>query len=237
MSNKSWIDREIELAIEQDSDNREFYETLGESVKSLQKTFSKEGITRHDTIDYIWRLMDRVPITPIEDVDREWTDTFHQPAKGHLYESIRYPYLHKDINADGTGETLYFDTRRYLEVDINVDGDDSYKIAGRLISKIAQEYTPIEFPYVPSLTQYRVYVEKFKYHTPDEDSPETFKDTFAVIKILTPDGKIVDVMRYFKYPKDGGAPIEINKSEYFSRKIAYETRANKKRDKEANNKC
>ena len=198
--------------------------------KSLQKIFERmDGIPDikfENVRDHIIDLLYDRPLTPILNVDSEW-DLPQEHEAYKFYQCNRYPSLSKRVYTDGSEK--YVDSKRYICININ---DSNENWIGGIGGRILEEMHPIIFPYMPSATPIKVFMDKFLYHKERED--DKAYDTMAVTHFMMPDETIEEVHRFFKITekKDNHENIlasveEITKNEYFFRKRAYIEREEK----------
>ena len=86
---------------------------------------------------------------------------------------------------------------------------------------------PIAFPYTVEATPTKIFMDRFNYYEYQEE--EKVYDTLSVCGIKKPDGEVIEIYRYFKL-KDGGW-VEIDKTEYFTRKNKFLNRMRKEQIK------
>lgn len=219
MSMQTWAEKEIEIAckrereasgVENDGDwdyGCACYESALKAYKSLMgddhSGFSI-GVTKH----ILNRLIDGKPLTPIEDTPDVWNNLScfgDGDDKYTSYQCNRMSSLFKDIYADGT--VRYTDIDRCYGVDIN---NPSCTFKTGLVTKIIDEMFPISMPYMPE-EPIKVYCEDFLTDKKNGDF-----DTRGVFYAVKPDGKKIEINRFFKESKDGWD--EIDDIEYNERK-------------------
>lgn len=154
------------------------------------------------------QFMNEQPLSVITGADGEWELQETTENGDKYYVSNRLDTLYKLEHPDGSIE--YNDVNRYLLLDVN-DEEKGYFIGG-LGMQIFNAMIPIEFPYFP-IGRYKVFIEDFKCH-----KDATQNDTYGVLLIRHPDGNMANVNRFFKKQHDTGEWVEINKTEYMSRK-------------------
>lgn len=163
------------------------------------------------------QLVDRNPLTPIEDKKGGWilVEGF-DPAVGNeehpeysLYRNTRRPSLYKKVMYGKKGPEITFsDINRAISVDV----DTKALRNGGMGLAVLDEMFPIAFPYEP-IGKIKIYEEKIKYH---EENAGDY-DTLGILYFRFADGRMVKVDRFFK-KKDGREFEEITKQEYLSRK-------------------
>ena len=214
MSN--WAKKEIELAIEtekeaaRNSDDWQYgaacYESAYRAFCSLLRD-DHSGMSIQITKSILNRLIDGKCMTPIEDTSGIWSDITTEGSEYCDYQCIRMSSLFKRVAPDGT--ISYSDINRVLCVDID-NPTVSYQngFATRFVDKLF----PIQMPYLPAGKPFKLFRKDFLV-----DSESGDYDTIAFLYILTPEGRKVDLYRFFK--DDGsGKLIQIGKEEYEERK-------------------
>ena len=153
------------------------------------------------------RLIDRKPLTPIEDTDDVWNDISEYDPKNPVkkYQCSRMPSLFKDVYPDGT--VKYSDVDRVICYD--VDSPRATYHNG-FINTLIDEMYPIKMPY--SGERMRVECETFLTNPKNGDY-----DTKGILLIHFSDGTMRTVNRYFKESEDSF--VEITKLEYLDRKF------------------
>ena len=153
------------------------------------------------------RLIDRKPLTPIEDTDDVWNDISEYDPKNPVkkYQCSRMYSLFKDVYPDGT--VKYSDVDRVICYDV-----DSPKATyhNGFINTLIDEMYPIKMPY--SGERMRVECETFLTDPKNGDY-----DTKGILCIHFSDGTMRTVNRYFKESEDSF--VEITKLEYLDRKF------------------
>lgn len=224
-----WAAKEVELAIAAEkaaspgTDEWKMgaicYESALRALRSLAHD-GHSGFSIQMTKSILNRLVNGQPLTPIEDTDDIWIDiTFNDGKrvfndnKKH-YQCKRMSSLFKEVAEDGT--IVYTDGERVNAV--NVDRPDTPYHNGfttRLVDKIF----PITMPYLPSSKKFKVVRDEFLVDPKNGDY-----DTVGYLYILTPDGKQIELNRYFK--EIDGQMVQIEKAEFDERKA---NRVEKKR--------
>lgn len=229
-----WAENEIELAckMEKESCQDQDYDMLSEYSAMCYDSALKMLMTLIDCDpsgyavviikDILNRLIDGLPLTPIDDTEDIWTKTSDNPAKDSgisTYVCKRLSSLFKNVNSE-TGEITYTDAGRAVGVD-----EMSGVYRSSLTTSICDDMFPIVMPYMPSSQKFKVYTEEFLY---DQDNGGDL-DTEGILYIETPTGERVEVNRFFVEPSHGCESsyhgwIEITKDEYDKRKAVYEKR-------------
>lgn len=223
MSNMlDWAKREVEIACKKENPNRkegEFdygcacYESALKAFESLCDD-GHSGFSIKMTQAILNRLLDRKPLTPIEDTDDIWNECVRHKGAPKTYQCKRMSSLFKEIYADGT--VKYNDVDSLYCVDIH-NPDIAY--SSGLVRRIIDEMFPIAMPYMPG-KPIKVYCEDFLTDKKNGDF-----DTVGVLyAIKTEDGnqERIEINRFFREPEgdEEGSWTEISKEEYYKRKEA-----------------
>lgn len=212
----SWAAKEVELAcqkekeVSEDSDEWDYGVACYESALRAYECLCRDGHSGFSiqiTKSILNRLIDGKCLTPIEDTPDIWNEVDN--GKGvKKYQCKRMSSLFKEVASDGTA--TYKDVNRVYCV--NIDAPDiSYTngLATRLVDKLF----PITMPYLPAGKKFKVVREEFLVDEKNGDY-----DTLAFLWIETPDGKKVEVNRYFKESDSTEGFTPIDKAEYEERK-------------------
>lgn len=212
----SWAAKEVELACQkekeasEDSDEWDYGVACYESALRAYECLCRDGHSGFSiqiTKSILNRLIDGKCLTPIEDTPDIWNEVDN--GKGvKKYQCKRMSSLFKEVASDGTA--TYKDVNRVYCV--NIDAPDiSYTngLATRLVDKLF----PITMPYLPAGKKFKVVREEFLVDEKNGDY-----DTLAFLWIETPDGKKVEVNRYFKESDSTEGFTPIDKAEYEERK-------------------
>lgn len=212
----SWAAKEVELACQkekeasEDSDEWDYGVACYESALRAYECLCRDGHSGFSiqiTKSILNRLVDGKCLTPIEDTPDIWNKVDN--GKGaKKYQCKRMSSLFKEVASDGTA--TYRDVNRVYCV--NIDAPDvSYTngLATRLVDKLF----PITMPYLPTGKKFKVVREEFLVDEKNGDY-----DTLAFLWIETPDGKKVEVNRYFKESDSTEGFTPIDKAEYEERK-------------------
>lgn len=212
----SWAAKEVELACQkekeasEDSDEWDYGVACYESALRAYECLCRDGHSGFSiqiTKSILNRLVDGKCLTPIEDTPDIWNEIDN--GKGaKKYQCKRMSSLFKEVASDGTA--TYRDVNRVYCV--NIDAPDvSYTngLATRLVDKLF----PITMPYLPTGKKFKVVREEFLLDEKNGDY-----DTLAFLWIETPDGKKVEVNRYFKESDSTEGFTPIDKAEYEDRK-------------------
>lgn len=196
MSNIKWAENEIRLACERENPNRkegEFdygcacYESALNAFKSLCGD-GHTGMSIGFTKQILNRLIDGMPLTPIEDTDDIWNlCSFGEDDKKKVYQCKRMSSLFKDVYPDGKIE--YHDIDRVRCYNLSAP---TVPYHSGLISRLIHDMWPIAMPYCPDGV-IEVYCEDFLTDRRNGDF-----DTVGVYHAIKPDGTRVDIHRFFK---------------------------------------
>lgn len=220
MSMYEWAKNEVEIACKKENPDRkqgEFdygcacYESALKAYKSLMED-EHSGMSFGFTRNILKRLLDEMPLTPIEDTPDIWNKVADIENKTE-YQCKRKHSLFKTVNNE-TGEITYNDVDRIICVD---EHGSSY--TNGFISRKIDKLYPLTMPYYPT-GRYYVYVTDF-----DMTAEVGCFDTICVEKVKLPDGEVKKLNLYYKEDKYGF--VEIGEDEYKTREAVY--LANKKK--------
>lgn len=216
----SWAAREVELACQKEKEASEdsgewdygvaCYESALRAYQSLCRD-GHSGFSIQITKSILNRLVDGKCLTPIEDTPNIWNDVTGECnwKEGYQkYQCKRMSSLFKEIAPDGT--VSYSDVERVCGIDIN---SPNVAFTNGFITRLVDKLFPITMPYLPSAKKFRVFREDFLVDPKNGDY-----DTMALLWIETPDGKKVEVNRYFKESDSMEGFTPIDKAEYEERK-------------------
>ena len=217
MSIYDWAEQECRLACKRenpdfDFDSNDFdygcscYKSALKAYKSLVED-EHSGMSFSFTGDILERLMRHEPLTPITDDDFKGGNCIYSDehlASMGLKSEIQCPRMSSLFRKETIdGEVTYNDLNRAYCIDIEKPSDTFSSSADNIVD----ELFPISMPYFPEKEKYKVYVQTFLADKKNGDF-----DTRGVIYLITPDGKRIDVNRY--YTERGGEMVEISKDEY-----------------------
>ena len=222
MDMKEWAVREVALACKKENPNRkdsEFdygcacYESALKAFESLLGD-GHSGFSIKMTQSILNRLIDNIPLTPIEDTKDVWDrrSCLDEDNTYICYQCNRMSSLFKQVYTNGT--VKYSNVDLCYCVDINNPNIDW---SNRQVCEIIEEYFPITMPYMPG-KPIKVYVEEFLV-----DSKNGDYDTIGILYCLKEENgeqKRVEINRFFKESEDSatGGWIEISEEEYQERK-------------------
>lgn len=217
MSMYEWAEQECRLACKQENPNFDFdsddfdygcscYKSALKAYKSLAED-GHSGMSFSFTRDILERLMRHEPLTPITDEDFESGSLIYDAddlASMGLKSEIQCPRMSSLFRKETIdGEVTYNDLDRAYCINIEKPSDTFSSNT----DKIVDELFPIKMPYLPEKGEYKVYVQTFLTDKKNGDF-----DTRGVIYLITPDGKRIDINRY--YTEKEGKMVEISKDEY-----------------------
>lgn len=213
-----WAGREVDLACNKE---REMSEKKGDeeygiacykgalrAYRSLMRDdYTGSGISI--TKGILNRLIDGKPLSPIEDTPDIWKDVSESYPKNDThkhYQCTRMPSFFKDVAPDST--TTCSDISRVYAV--NIDNPDNAYTNG-FVTRLIDKIFPITMPYFPSSQRFKVVLDEFS-----TNSANSCYDTVGSLYFVTPDGKAVELNRYFK--EVDGKMTSIKKPEFDERK-------------------
>lgn len=212
-----WAEQECRIACKKENpdfnfDSEDFdygcncYKSALKAYKSLCED-DHSGASFNFTKIILERLMDGQPLTPITDEDFEGGVSIFSDkdlASRGLKSEIQCPRMSSLFRKETIdGEVTYNDLNRAYCIDIEKPSDTFSSSADNIVD----ELFPIKMPYLPEKGKYKVYVQKFLTDKKNGDF-----DTRGVIYLITPDGKRIDINRY--YTEKNGEMVEISKDEY-----------------------
>ena len=220
MSIYNWAEQECRIACKKEKpdfnfDSEDFdygcscYKSALKAYKSLCED-GHSGASFNFTRRILERLMEGQPLTPITDEDffiecpeyhvmsNKWL------AERGLKSEIQCPRMSSLFRRETLdGKVSYSDINRAYCINIEKPSE-TYSSAK---DRVVDELFPITMPYMPEKGKYKVYCQTFLTDKKNGDF-----DTQAILYVITPDGKRVDVNRY-QTEKDGKM-VDITKEEY-----------------------
>jgi hypothetical protein len=175
------------------------------------------GFSFNVTKNILIRLMEGLPLTPIEDTEDNWNLSYKDEDGGTVYQCYRMSRLFKRVGKDGG--ISYSDVGRSYCQEIS-NPKDTYQ--GFVDGAVVDEKFPIAMPYYPKAGRYKVVVDTFASEGFEHDNEDY--NTRAALYVVTPEGDRVDVNKFFA-DKDGKF-VEITEDEYNER-LAARRRSNK----------
>ena len=226
MSNMlDWAKREVEIACKKENPNRkkgEFdygcacYVSALKAFESLTED-GHSGYSIRITKNILNRLIDGMPLTPIEDTDDIWNMSYENNNGERVYQCSRMSALFKTVHSDGSVD--YSSNDHCYCIDINNPKNTYYS---GLVRRIIHKMFPITMPYIPG--------EPIKFFCEDflTDKNNGDFDTVGVFYALKEENTAplrIALNRFFREPfkneKDSEefpGYVEISKEEYDSRK-------------------
>lgn len=210
-----WAENEVRLACERERTGSGVkegewdygcacYESALKAFKSLCED-GHSGFSIGLTKQILNRLIDGKVLTPIEDTPDIWKELIYKDENGgSVYQCKRMSSLFKTINPDGT--VKYRDNDRVVGIVIN----NGISFHDGFVSNFINEMYPITMPYIPEDQPFRVYIDDFLVDPNNGDY-----DTRAILSVVKPDGKKININRYFKESED--SLVEIDSEEYLKR--------------------
>lgn len=222
MSMKEWAEEECKIACKRENpdwDGKSFdygcscYQSALKAYKSLCDD-GHSDFSFSLTKNILIRLMNNLPLTPIEDTPDMWNEiTFQDKDETVTYQCKRMSGLFKRVHKDGT---VAYSALRYYYQEIT-NPEDTYTSG---VGNIIDEIFPITMPYYPSTEKYKIVVDTFLAEGFEGD--KTDFNTRAILYVITPEKERVEVNRY--YGEKDGHFVEITKSEYDERLKARKTK-------------
>lgn len=215
MSMTTWAEQEIKIACEREAPNRKedewdygcaCYESAYKAYKSLMED-GHSGYSIGVTKNILVRLIDGLPLTPIEDIPEIWNEvvgSFDDDAK--MYQCSRMSSLFKTIHVDGS--VTYSDVSR---VNVVYEANPNISWTNGMARDIIDEMFPITMPYYPTTEGYVLHAEDFLVDPKNGDY-----DTIGYLYAIDPNGKRIEIDRYYAEKEEGF--VEISREEYYERK-------------------
>ncbi len=212
-----WAEQECRLACKKENPNFDFdsddfdygcscYKSALKAYKSLMRD-GHSGTSFSFARNILERLMRHEPLTPIMDDDFEGGNLIYEDEdlqEMGLKSEIQCPRMSSLFRKETIdGKVTYCDVNRAYSVNIERPSDTFSSSADNIVD----ELFPIKMPYLPEKEKYKVYVQTFLTDRKNGDF-----DTRGIIYLITPDGKRIDINRY--YTEKNGEMVEISKDEY-----------------------
>lgn len=213
MSMSEWAENEVKLACKRENPDREddewdygcaCYESALKAYKCLIED-GHSGMSFGFTKNILIRLMNGLPLTPIEGSEEEWKYSFSMEDRTKVYQNKRMDSLFRNIHPDGsiTYDNLY----DYFCID--EDSGLTYSAGGT--KDVLKDYCePITFPYWPTEKKWEVHTREYLTDRKNGDF-----DTKEYLYIISPNGIRIDVNRYFGETDNGWE--EISEEEFRKR--------------------
>lgn len=215
MSMLEWAENEVKLACEKENPDKKSgewdygcacYESALKAYKSLMQD-EHSGMSFGFKRNILKRLLDEMPLSPIEDKPEVWSEVVDIVDNKTKYQCKRKSSLFKTVNNE-TGEITYDDVDRVICI-------DKYGLSytNGFITRQIDKLYPITMPYYPT-GRYYVYVTDF-----DTSAEPGYFDTIYIKKVKLPDGETKELNLFFKECDDGFVEIDIN--EYKKRQLTF----------------
>lgn len=215
-----WAKRDVEIACKRENPNRkkgEFDYGCACYVSALKafESLTEDGHSGYSigiTKNILNRLIDGMPLTPIEDTDDVWNMSYTNDNGEMVYQCNRMSALFKTVHSDGSVD--YSSNDHCYCIDINNPKNTYYS---GLVRRIIHKMFPITMPYMPG-KPIKVFCEDF---LTDKNNGDF--DTVGVFYALKEENREpirIEINRFFRKPNDNkkGNLIEISKEEYYERK-------------------
>lgn len=221
MSMLEWAKNEVAIASKRERGDKPesewdygcaCYNSAMKAFKSLLGD-DHSGLSIGITKNILNRLIDRLPLTPIEDTEEVWGEPrIDSRDKSKRYQCKRMSSLFKRVAQDGS--VTYSDIDRYYctnEENPHVSWHNGF------VAKIYNEMYPLTLPYMPNSRPDVIVCDELLTDRKNGDY-----DTLAILYIKKADGERVEVNRYFKESEVSFA--EISPEEYKERQRLHEER-------------
>lgn len=158
------------------------------------------------------KLMENIPLSPIEDKDFVISKNYNLCSDEKLKELGLKSYLQcSRLSSLFRKETLdgkisYYDINRSYFINIEKPSDTYFSNDDFL-----DEMFPITMPYTPKRNKYKIYAQTF---LTDEKNGDF--DTRGILYVITPEGEKIDINLYYAEGEDHGWK-QITKEEYDER--------------------
>ena len=220
-----WAKREIDIACKRENPNRkkgEFDYGCACYVSALKafESLTEDGHSGYSigiTKNILNRLIDGMPLTPIEDTDDIWNTSYENDNGEMVYQCNRTSALFKTVHSDGSVD--YSSNDHCYCIDINNPKNTYYS---GLVRRIIHKMFPITMPYIPG-DPIKVFCEDF---LTDKNNGDF--DTVGVFYALKEENREpirIEINRFFREPFKNEKEstefpgwVEISKEEYDSRK-------------------
>ena len=217
MSMSIWAENEVKLACKKENpdwDEKSFdygcscYQSALKAYKSICED-GHSGMSFAITRANLIRLLNELPLTPIEDTEETWNEIcgFNGDSKVKTYQCRRMSSLFKNVYEDGT--VKFNDNNRYFCIDYKTKDTFNSGFVGRLLD----EKFPIKMPYYPSSNKYKVFIDDFISEGYEADNEDY--NTRAILYCITPECERVEINRFFAEHEH--KMIEITEKEYKER--------------------
>ena len=215
-----WAKREVEIACKEENPNRkegEFdygcacYVSALKAFESLTED-GHSGCSIGITKNILNRLINGMPLTPVEDTDDVWNMPYTNDNGEMVYQCNRMSALFKTVHSDGSVD--YRSNDHCYCIDINNPKNTYYS---GLVIKIIHKMFPITMPYMPG-EPIKVYCEDFL--TDKKNGDFDTVGVFYALKTENGEQRRIEINRFFRESEDNeeGSLTEISKEEYYERK-------------------
>ena len=220
-----WAKREVEIACKRENPNRkkgEFDYGCACYVSALKafESLTEDGHSGYSigiTKNILNRLINGMPLTPIEDMDDVWNMSYRNDNGEMVYQCNRMSALFKTVHSDGSVD--YSSNDHCYCIDIN-DPKNTYYSG--LVRRIIHKMFPITMPYMPG-EPIKVYCEDFL--TDKKNGDFDTVGVFYALKEENGEPIRIEINRFFREPfknekesEEFPGYVEISKEEYDSRK-------------------
>jgi len=209
MSMTSWAENEVRIACKHENpnwDGKSFdygctcYQSALKAYKSVMED-EHSGASFGMTRMILKRLLDELPLTPIEDIPENWNEVSAlKHGADAVYQCARMSSLFKHVEKDG--RVWYSDNNRVVCIDIESTGN---RFHCSQASRIIDEMFPILMPYCPSKAP------AYIVHTVEASKDGTIYGR-GILGVDCPTGEYIEIQRYFDYTPVKN--IEITKEEF-----------------------
>ena len=200
MSMSEWAKREVEIACKRENPNRKEGKfdygcaCYASALKAFESLCEDEhsGYSIRITQSILNRLIDGMPLTPIEDTDDIWQYSFDSDDGSKVYQCSRMSALFKNVYKDGS---VTYDCNDYCYC-ISINNSSNTYSSG-LVRRIIHEMYPIKMPYMPG-KPIKVYCEDFLFDPKNGDF-----DTVGVLYAIKEDNgepKRIEINRFVREP-------------------------------------
>ena len=213
MSMSEWAKREVEIACKRENPDRKdgewdygcsCYESALKAYLSMMED-GHSGMSFGFTRNILIRLMDGLPLTPIEDKPESWNLVYEEDDGTEVYQCRRMSSLFKHSRPDGT--VTYSRTDDYYCKDVNTGMTYSGGGARQIIDRYAE---PITLPYYPSNGKYVLTTSEYLTDRANGDF-----DTKAYFNLKTPDGDTIKINEF--YGEVDGEWKQLTRAEFDAR--------------------
>lgn len=222
MSMFDWAEQECRLACKKENPNYNFdsddfdygcscYKSALKAFKSLCED-GHSGMSYNFTKSILIKLMENIPLSPIEDKDFVISKNYNLYSDENLKELGLKSYIQcSRLSSLFRKETLdgkinYRDINRSYFINIENPSDTYFSNDDFL-----DEIFPITMPYLPKSKKYKIYTQTFLTDKKNGDF-----DTKGILYIITPEGEKVDINLYYAEGEDHEWK-QITKEEYNER--------------------